>query len=111
MKYTFACALLAIVAAATPGQTKHSFSGKCGKAEVVQSIPAGDKDGHTFMLQQGKCESTGEVGGAKSKEGNFSEHDEATGTRLKGWEYTWRRLIVETRFSTTIKPVGQPKTA
>jgi hypothetical protein len=87
MRYTFvyACALFAIAAAATPGQTKHSFSGKCGKADVVQSIPAGDKDGHTFMLQQGKCESTGKVGGAKSKEGNFSEHNEAAGTRVKGW--------------------------
>lgn len=79
------CALFAMAAAATPAQTKHSFSGKCGKADVVQTIPAGDKEGHSFMLQQGKCESKGEVGGAKSKQGTFSEHDEANGTHLKGW--------------------------
>jgi hypothetical protein len=87
MKYKFlcACALFAIAAAAASAQTKHSFSGKCSKPDVAQSIPAGDKDGHVFMLQQGKCESAGEVEGAKSKEGAFSEHDEASGTRLKGW--------------------------
>jgi hypothetical protein len=87
MKYKFlcVCGLFAIAAAATPAQTKHSFSGKCGKADVTNSIPAGDKEGHAFMLQQGKCDSKGEVGGAKSKQGTFSEHDEANGTQLKGW--------------------------
>ena len=87
MKYKFlcVCALFAMAAAAAPAQTKHSFSGKCAKPDVVQTIPAGDKDGHSFMLQQGKCDSTGEVAGAKSKQGTFSEHDEANGTQLKGW--------------------------
>jgi len=84
-KLLCACALFAFAAAATPAQVKNSISGKCGKADVAQSIPAGDKDGHAFMLQQGKCEATGEIGGAKSKEEVFSEHDEATGTHLKGW--------------------------
>ena len=87
MKYKFVsvCALL-VMAAATPAQTKHEFSGKCSKPDVVQSIPAGDREGHAFMLQQGKCETaTGEVEGAKSTQGAFSEHDEATGTHLKGW--------------------------
>src|ERR1700745_3747775 len=84
-KLVCSCALFAFAVAATPAQEKYSMSGKCGKADVNQSIPAGDKDGHAFMLQQGKCEATGEVGGAKSKEGVFSEHDEATGTHLKGW--------------------------
>jgi hypothetical protein len=87
MKYKFlcVCALFAMVAAAAPAQTKQSFSGKCAKPDVVQTIPAGDKDGHSFMLQQGKCESQGEVGGAKSKQGAFSEHNEANGMQLKGW--------------------------
>ncbi len=85
-KFLSVCVLLVMAAAATPAQTKHDFSGKCGKADVMQTIPAGDKEGHAFMLQQGKCETTtGEVGGAKSKQGAFSEHDEAAGTRLKGW--------------------------
>lgn len=82
MKYKLVCAcvLLAFAAAATPAQMKHSFSGKCSKPDVTQSIPAGDKDGHVFLVEQGKCEATGEVGGAKSKEGMFSEHGEAAGT-------------------------------
>ena len=87
MKCKFVCilALSAFAVAVTPAQTKHSFSGKCSKPDVMQSVPAGDKDGHMFMIQQGKCESaTGEVGGAKSKEGAFSEHGEATGTHTKG---------------------------
>lgn len=80
----FAIAVLAAIA--TSAQTKHSFSGKCGKPEVGQTLPAGDKDGHSFMLQQGKCETTaGEVEGAKSQTGAFAEHDEAMGTHTKGW--------------------------
>jgi hypothetical protein len=87
MKYKLvcACALFAFAGAAAPAQVKSSISGKCGKPDVMQSIPAGDKDGHMFLLQQGKCVSMGEVGGAKSKEGTFSEHNEATGTHMKGW--------------------------
>src|SRR5215470_7633455 len=86
MRNKFVCilAFIAFVAAATPAQTKHSFSGKCSKPDVMQSVPAGDKDGHAFLLQQGKCEASGEVGGAKSKEGAFSEHGEAMGTHTKG---------------------------
>jgi hypothetical protein len=80
------CALLAVAVAAVSAQTKFTFSGKCGKAENVQSIPAGDKDGHVFMVQQGKCTTDeGEIGGAKSKEGVFSEHDEVMGNHLKAW--------------------------
>jgi hypothetical protein len=88
MKYKFLVmsGLVVIAAAATPAQTKHDFSGKCAKPEVLQTVPAGDKEGHAFMLQQGKCETTaGEVAGQKSKQGAFSEHDEATGTHSRGW--------------------------
>ncbi len=84
-KLVCACVLFACAVVAAPAQTKHSFSGKCGKPDVMQSVPAGDKDGHAFLLQQGKCESSaGEVGGAKSKEGAFSEHGEAMGAHTKG---------------------------
>jgi len=87
MKYKLLCGCaLFVLAVATPAQTKNTFTGKCGKPDVVQTIPAGDKDGHAFMLQQGKCATTtGEIGGVKSKEGVFAEHNEASGPHVKGW--------------------------
>ena len=85
-KILFACVLFLVGAALVSAQTKHTFSGKCGKPENAQSIPAGDKDGHVFTIQQGKCTTdNGEIGGAKSKEGAFSEHDEVMGNHLKAW--------------------------
>jgi len=88
MKYKLVCicALLAIAVAPASAQTKQSFSGKCGKAEGVQTLPAGDKEGHTFMIQQGKCETTaGEVEGVKSKDGAFAEHGENTPAHTQAW--------------------------
>jgi hypothetical protein len=79
------CAVFAFVAAATPAQMKHTFSGKCAKPDVMQSVPAGDKDGHAFMVQSGKCVAMGELGGSKAKDGVFSEHDEAMGNSSKAW--------------------------
>jgi len=77
------CAVLSI-AMAVSAQTKHTFSGKCAKPENTQSIPAGDKDGHVFMVQQGKCTTDkGEIDGAKSKDGMYSEHDEVMGNHMK----------------------------
>jgi hypothetical protein len=88
MKYSilFACVLFTVAASVSSAQTKYSFSGKCAKAENPQSIPAGDKDGHVFMIQQGKCTTDkGALGDIKSKEGMYSEHDEVMGNRLKAW--------------------------
>jgi hypothetical protein len=87
MKYKIlcGCVVFAFAIAIAPAQTKFSNSGKCTKPDVMQSVSAGDKDGHMFMIQQGKCASTGEIGGVKSKEGAFSEHDEATGNHSKAW--------------------------
>jgi len=85
-KLVCACVLLSLTAAATPAQTKHSFSGKCAKPDVTQSVPVPDKDGHVFTIEQGKCEtSAGEVGGAKSKDGVYSAHADATATHLRNW--------------------------
>jgi len=85
-KVLCAFVFVAVALAAASAQTKFAFSGKCGKADNVQSIPAGDKEGHTFMIQQGKCTTDkGEIGGAKSKDGAYSEHDDAMGNRVKGW--------------------------
>jgi hypothetical protein len=75
------CAVFAFFVAMTPAQTKISTSGKCGKPDVQQNIPAGDSPGHVFFLTQGKCETKGEVSGAASKEGAFSEHGEVSGQR------------------------------
>src|ERR1041385_4454261 len=88
MKYTVLCVLVSLViVAAASAQTKRSFSGKCAKPDTMQSVPAGDVEGHMFMIQQGKCtvETGHEIGGLKSKEGAFSEHDEASGNHTKGW--------------------------
>jgi len=87
MKYKIfcGCAVFAFVVAVTPAQTKSSMSGKCGKPDVQQNIPAGDSPSHVFILAQGKCETKGDVGGAASKEGAFSEHGEVSGDRGKTW--------------------------
>lgn len=86
MRYGLLCSVLFAIAAVASAQTKSTFSGKCAKPDNVQSIPAGDKDGHMFMVQTGKCTTEkGEVAGAKSKEGMYSEHGEATGTQSKVW--------------------------
>ncbi len=74
MKYRVLCGCVgfALVVAMASAQTKVSSSGKCGKPDIQQSIPAGDKAGHVFALTQGKCVTMGEVGGVKIKEGMFS---------------------------------------
>src|ERR1017187_2904529 len=79
------CAAVALAVAMASAQTKTSLSGKCGKADVQQSIPAGDQAAHAFTLAQGKCSAAGKVGGAAGKEGAFSEHAEVTATHMKNW--------------------------
>jgi hypothetical protein len=87
MKYKIlcGCALFALAVVTTSAQTKSTFSGKCGKPDVQQSIAAGDHEGHVFALAQGKCATKGEVGGAQSKEGMFSEHQDISGNHVKVW--------------------------
>jgi hypothetical protein len=77
------CAIVALAVAMASAQTKTSLSGKCGKADVQQSIPAGDQAGHAFTLAQGKCSAAGKVGGAAGKQGAFSEHADVTATHMK----------------------------
>jgi hypothetical protein len=79
------CVLFVLAVAATAAQTKMSTSGKCGKPDTAQSVTAGDKDGHVFMIAQGKCVTAGKVAGATSKEGSFAEHAEVTGDHSKTW--------------------------
>ena len=72
LKIFCAGAVFAFLVAMTPAQTKTTMSGKCGKPDVQQNIPAGDSANHAFLIAQGKCETKGEVSGVASKEGIFS---------------------------------------
>ena len=85
MRYKLLCTFAVIAFAVfASGQTKHSFSGQCSKPENVQTLPAGDKDGHVVLIEQGKCTTAkGEIGGAKSKDGAYVEHGDATPTRVR----------------------------
>jgi hypothetical protein len=85
LKIFCVCALFVFAVAMTPAQPKATTSGKCGKPDVQQSIPVGDKEGHVFMLASGKCVTKGEVGGATSKEGAFSEHRDISGSHVRAW--------------------------
>lgn len=87
MKYRIlcGCAVFALALASTSAQTKNSFSGKCAKPDVPQSIPAGDVDGHVFSLAQGKCTAKGDVNGAAAKDGVYAEHRDSTAKHSKGW--------------------------
>src|SRR5580765_2154796 len=85
MKFKILCgfAVFSFVVAMAPAQTKFASSGKCGKPASQQSIAAGDQIGHLFTLASGKCATKGEVGGAASKEGVFSEYGEVSGDHSK----------------------------
>jgi uncharacterized protein affecting Mg2+/Co2+ transport len=87
MKYKILCGCMvfAFAVSMTSAQTKFTSSGKCGKADVEQSISVPDKEGHVFKLAQGKCVTKGEIGGATSKEGAYSEHQEVAGNLTKVW--------------------------
>ena len=87
MKLRILCvsALTVLTIVTASAQTKTTMSGKCSKANVQQSIPAGDQQGHVFTLAQGKCTVTGDVAGAAGKEGAYSSHAEMTPTHLKEW--------------------------
>ena len=87
MKYKLLCslALFAFAAAVTSAQTPIAMKGTCGKPDVMQTVPAGDREGHVFTLGQGKCTDDNEVNGVKSSGGVFAEHGDATATRSTAW--------------------------
>lgn len=84
MSYKNVCICAAVVLAVitASAQTKTTMTGKCGKAQVRQSIDAGDQQGHVLMLTQGTCSITDSVNGAVAKQGNFSEEVDATPTAM-----------------------------
>ena len=87
MRFKFLCAsaFFVLAVASAQAQAVPTTAGKCSKPDLIQTVPAGDKDGHMFMIQSGKCTTTSAVNGVKSKEGVFAEHDDAMGTHLRGW--------------------------
>ncbi len=87
MKYRILCGclFLTFAVAMASGQTKFISSGKCSKADAEQTISVPDKDGHVFKLAQGKCVTKGEINGATSKEGVYSEHQDSSGNLTRVW--------------------------
>jgi hypothetical protein len=78
------CSLFVFAAASTPAQTKGP-AGTCAKSTNMQTIDAGDQQGHVFAVQSATCTPTTEVHGAKATSAGFAEHDDMTATRAHGW--------------------------
>jgi len=77
------CVVVALAMCAATAQTKTTMTGKCAKPSMEQKVPAGDKEGHAFMIAQGTCSVTGSVNGAVGKQGVFAEEVEATPDSIK----------------------------
>jgi hypothetical protein len=67
---------------ASAAQIDDSFSGSC-KPGPVQSIDAGDRPNHTYVVATAKCTLSGKIGGAMARQGAVAEHGEITPTRIK----------------------------
>jgi hypothetical protein len=74
---------MAVAATMGTAQTKTTMTGQCGKPDVQQSVPAGDQQGHMYMISQGKCTVTGSINGAVAKQGMYSEEIDSNGTQMK----------------------------
>lgn len=77
------CVVIAVSLGMAAAQTKTTMTGKCQKPDIQQSVPAGDQQGHAFMIAEGKCSIVGSVNGAVAKQGVFSEGVEATATGIR----------------------------
>src|ERR1700751_786310 len=77
------CAVMVLATIAASAQTKTTMTGKCDKPQTEQRVPAGDQDGHVFMVAQGQCSIIGGMGDARAKQGNYAEEVEATPTNMK----------------------------
>ena len=77
------CVLIAVAAAMGAAQTKTTMTGTCGKADVQQSVQAGDQPGHMYMVSQGKCSVTGSINGAVAKQGMYSEEIDSNAMQMK----------------------------
>jgi len=77
------CVVVALAISMASAQTKTTMTGKCPKPTMEQSVPAGDQQGHSFMIAQGTCTITGSVNGAMAKQGAFAEHLDANATNFR----------------------------
>jgi len=61
-------------------QTKLSGAGTCGKPDVTQTIPIGDRPNHAFTISQTKCRWTKPfaIGALRSKGGTGVQSDEVS---------------------------------
>jgi hypothetical protein len=87
MKYRILCALavFAFVIAATPAQTKVTWTIHCGQADVHQSVAAAQHNGVPFTVSQGTCTVTGDVNGVAPKELVNAVYSESSATQQKNW--------------------------
>ena len=86
MRKTITMSVIVLASAASAlAQTKIEMSGKCGKADVEQMVPAADAPDHMMLLRQGRCVPTkaAEIGGSSSKQAAFAEHGEVIGQNGK----------------------------
>ena len=86
MRKTVTMSVIVLASAASAlAQTTITMSGRCGKADVEQMVPAADAPDHMMLLRQGKCVPTkaAEFGGSPSKEAAFAEHGEVIGQNGK----------------------------
>jgi hypothetical protein len=82
VRKTITLSLIVLASAASAlAQTKITMSGKCGKPDVQQMVPAADAPDHMMTLTQGKCVPTkaAEFGGSPGKQAAFAEHGELIG--------------------------------
>ena len=90
-KILLLCTVFALAVATASSQTKNEISGTCAKADVEQSVPAGDQPSHMFSVAQGKCTTKGETAGATTKSAEYSEHRDVNANRIKA-----RGVYIET---------------
>jgi hypothetical protein len=66
-------------------QTKMSSTVKCGKPNIEQMVPVGDRPNHSFGVTQGSCTSSKPwtIGGVAGKEGVGTSSTEADGAVSK----------------------------
>jgi hypothetical protein len=79
------CATLFVATTLLSAQNKLTMTGKCGKADTDQSVPAADMPGHNYAISAGKCTAEGKVGSANAKEGAYAENQDIRGNVMKNW--------------------------
>ena len=79
------CAMLFAATTLLSAQNKVTMTGKCGKADTEQTVPAADMQGHNYGISSGKCTAEGKFGTANAKEGAYAENQDIRGNVMKNW--------------------------